>query len=131
MNIKIAFLSFFFFIPFCIFSSEIITRETLKGIVLDAQTNEPIPYASIFLTENNYGVITNEKGEFVLNTNKFTQMKSKVKVSCVGFKPVLVALTKNDTEIIIKLSSEVQVLHEVTVNKQKYRNRNNLAVELI
>ncbi|MDD4992305.1 MAG: DUF5686 family protein [Paludibacter sp.] len=119
------------FIPFSCFAAETNSNETLKGVVVDAQNNEPIPHASISLTDYGYGTQTNEKGEFVLNTSKFTQAKSKAKVSCVGFKSVWVALAKNETGITIRLTPEEQALHEVTVNKQKYKNRNNPAVELI
>jgi hypothetical protein len=137
MNIKTAVLGFFFsLVPiFCLSaeenSPEASTAETLKGVVVDAQNNEPIPYASVFLSDYGYGTKTNAKGEFSLNTSKFTQVKSKAKVSCVGFKPVMIALSKTDRGITIKLNSEAQALKEVTVNKQKYKNRNNPAVELI
>jgi hypothetical protein len=137
MNIKIAFLGICLsFAPFFGFSAETNSTEasaaeTLKGVVVDAQSNEPIPYASVFMPDYGYGTKTNAKGEFVLNTSKFTQAKSKAKISCVGFKSVFVALSKTDKGITIKLSSETQALREVTVNKQKYKKKNNPAVELI
>jgi hypothetical protein len=132
MNIKTALLGICLsFVPFFGFSSETNTPETLKGVVIDAKSNEPIPYVSIFLTEYGYGTKTNAKGEFSLNTSKFIQAESKAKISCIGFKTVLVALSKTDKGITIKLNSEAQVLQEVTVSKQKYKRKNNPAVELI
>jgi len=137
MNIKTALLGIFLSLaPHFGFSVETNSTkenavETLKGLVVDAQSNEPIPYASVFLSDYGYGTRTNVNGEFSLNTNKLTQAKSKAKVSCVGFKSVLVALSNTDKGITIKLNSEAQALREVTVNKQKYKNRNNPAVELI
>jgi len=131
MNIKTAILGTLLTLIPSFGFSETNSPETLKGVVVDAQSNEPIPYASIYFSDYNYGTKTNAKGEFSLNTNKLTQAKSKAKVSCVGFKPVLVSLSKADKGITIKLSSESQALGEVTVKKQKYKNRNNPAVELI
>jgi len=131
MNIKIAILGILLsFTPFFGFS-ETNTPEAMKGIVVDSQSNEPIPHASIFFPDYNYGTKTNEKGEFSLNISKFTQAKSKAKISCIGFKPTLVSVSKTDKSITIKLSSESQALGEVTVKKQKYKNKNNPAVELI
>lgn len=130
-NIKIAYIGIFLtFIPFFGFC-EINTNEILKGVVLDAQNNEPVPYASIFLTNNGYKTKADGNGKFNINITNLTLDKNKAKISCVGFKPEFILLSKNDKEVTIKLNPEEQNLHEVTVNKQKYKNRKNPAVELI
>lgn len=131
MNIKTAFLGIFLtLIPFFGFS-ETNSNETLRVVVLDAQSNEPIPYASIFLPDNGYKTRADAKGMFSINVSNLTLASNKAKISCVGFKPEFVSLSKTDKEITVKLNSLVQDLQEVKVKKQRYQRKNNPAVELI
>jgi len=105
---------------------------TINGIVLDAQTNEPIPSASITLTNYDELTKTNESGQFTLILESSGKLQnSKLKVSCVGFKTEIRSIPFDNKEIEIWLTSETHVLEGVTVKKQKYHNRNNPAVELI
>lgn len=131
MKIKtIIFGIFFSLMPFLSFS-ETKTNETLKGVVLDAQNNEPIPFASISLPDNGYKTKADAKGAFNINTSNLTLAKNKAKISCVGFKSAFISLSKTDKEITIKLNPETQDLKEVSVRKQRYKNKNNPAVDLI
>jgi hypothetical protein len=132
MNIKTILLGIILcLIPFFAFS-EPVPDQNIKGVVLDAQNNEPIPYASIFLPDYGYGTKTNSKGEFNISVNDFILSKNLAKVSCIGYKTAFVSLTKTSDNIItIKLVEETQNLQEVTVKKQRYQNKNNPAVELI
>src|SRR5665647_490892 len=131
MKIKtIIFGIFFSLMPFLSFS-ETKTNEILKGVVLDAQNNEPIPFASISLPDNGYKTKADAKGAFNINTSNLTLAKNKAKISCVGFKSAFISLSKTDKEITIKLNPETQDLKEVSVRKQRYKNKNNPAVDLI
>lgn len=131
MKIKIAILAFFLsIIPFSIFS-QADKSEVIKGIVLDAQTNEPIPSASIVLTNHKQVFRTNESGKFTIPLDPTITAKSQIKVSCVGYKTMWASLSMNKKEMEILLTSQSQALKEVTVKKPKYRNKNNPAVELI
>jgi len=66
MNIKTALLGIFLtLIPFFGFS-ETNSNEILRVVVLDAQNNDPIPYASIFLPDNGYKTRAYAKGMFIL-----------------------------------------------------------------
>ena len=117
--------------PFMVFS-QADKSVTINGIVLDAQTNEPIPSASITLTNYDELTKTNESGQFTLILESSGKLQnSKLKVSCVGFKTEIRSIPFDNKEIEIWLTSETHVLEGVTVKKQKYHNRNNPAVELI
>jgi len=130
MKTKIAILAIFLsFMPFMVFS-QADKSGIFKGIVLDAQTNEPIPSASIVLINHKQIFRTNESGKFTIPLDATISSKSQIKVSCVGYKTITTVLT-NDREMEILLTSQPQNLKEVTVKKAKYRNKNNPAVELI
>ena len=132
MNIKIAFLTILLLIMPVLVFSQADKSLTFSGIVLDAQTNEPIPSASITLSNHDELTKTNESGQFTLVLESSLKLQnSKLKVSCVGFKSETRSLPSDNKEIEIWLTSETHLLEGVTVKKQRYHNRNNPAVELI
>jgi len=131
MNFKTSILAIIFLhISFCSFS-QVEKSITFKGIVSDKETNEPLLYASIYLTEYGYGTSTDDKGEFSLTIKNFASNKNKLSISSVGYKTELFFLSTSKKEIDIKLVPQTQNLEEVVVTKQKYRNKNNPAVDLI
>ena len=96
MNIKTVIFGFLLILmPFLSFS-ETITNETIKGLVLDAQNNEPIPFASISLTDNGFKTKADAKGAFNINISNLTLAKNKAKISCVGFKSAFISFSKTD-----------------------------------
>jgi len=131
MKIRIAILTIFLcFVPFLVFSETDKSEVLFKGIVLDTQTNEPIPSASIALMDHGQVFRTNESGKFTIRLSP-TSTKKQIKVSCVGYKTEILTLPSDNKELEVRLTAQVQVLKEVTVKKAKYRNKNNPAVELI
>lgn len=118
------------FVPLLVFS-ETDKPEVIKGIILDAQTNEPIPSASIVLLNHEQVYRTNESGKFTIPLSASITARSKIKVSCVGYKTEILSLPADKKEMEILLTTQSQSLKEVTVKKSKYRNKNNPAVELI
>jgi len=132
MNIKATILTILLLLtPFLVFSQADKTI-VLKGTVLDAQANEPISSVSIRIMNKDEGTKTNESGQFTLVIKSSDRTSNgKIKVSCVGYKTEIIPFPTESKEIEIWLSSDTQVLNGVTVKKQKYRNKNNPAVELI
>ena len=130
MKIKILILSICLgFMPVTAFSNSE-NLVTYKGVVLDKQSNEPIPHVSIVLSDHGQVTRTNEQGKFTILVNPATK-KNQLNISCVGYKSVTVVLTDDKRELEIKLTPKIQDLTEVTVKKQKYHNKNNPAVDLI
>ena len=104
----------------------------LKGIVLDVQANEPIPSASVTLTNQDQGTRTDASGQFTLVLKSTDRAaNTRIKVSCIGYKTEIVPLPVANKELEIGLTTDTHALKEVTIKKQKYRNKNNPAVELI
>ncbi|PWI29185.1 hypothetical protein DI383_12120 [Flavobacteriaceae bacterium LYZ1037] len=83
--------------------------QQVSGKVL-TKTNEPIPYATIQIGEN-YGVITNEEGNFSITTEGFKPTDS-VYISCLGFEKSGLEL-KEFTSREYKLAEQVNELYEV------------------
>ena len=102
-----------------------------EGVVLDKTSNEPIPYVSIVMTYPGVVTRTNEQGKFKLVSKVNVSSKTRLKVSCVGYKTESVVLPFGSKELEIKLTPQSESLTEVTVKKEKYHNKKNPAVELI
>jgi hypothetical protein len=103
---------------------------TIKGVVTDAETDEPIPFAGVEINQKtrtttdlygNYSIVSKE------NNNK-------IKFSCVGYKTEFKSISPGKSQIInVKLKTSVTELEQLVVKpkKARYRNKDNPAVELI
>jgi len=125
---KLLLLSFFFL------SASILHAQTttVSGTVTDASNKKPISFVSVSFLGTSIGANTDNSGKYSLTTS---QQVTKLKVSFLGYKDVVVAVKPGITQIInVRLVSAENQLEEVTVRsgkKAKYRNKDNPAVELI
>jgi len=89
----------------------------LRGSIIDAQTNQPIPEATISIQAKNLFFPTDNKGRFDINTDKITNTDSVV-FSCIGYQSKKVKAGNMQTNSIIKLMPMVNML-QVGVNSPK------------
>lgn len=86
---------------------------SLQGYIRDSETNEPLPFASILVLENNKGASTNAEGNYTLSlpSGAYT-----LKISYIGYgdKEVKVNLKKNQNKNIY-LNTTVFTTEEVVV----------------
>ncbi|WP_341906839.1 DUF5686 family protein [Fluviicola taffensis] len=106
-------------------------KTVVSGIVTDAKTGEPIPFATVFYNESDFAAKTDSLGNFKLESfGVFT----RIQVLTTGYLPkgkdVQVGV---EQQINFSLEPEAKELDEVTVKARnyKYRNKDNPAVELI
>lgn len=111
-----------------IYSQHPTAPTTVKGMVIDSISHEPIPYAAIFFRGSDKGLLTNENGEFNMTTSaNFISLS----ISTMGYKEKEIYVDKGKTnELIIELVPTGVALKEVVVNykKDKYSKKNNPAV---
>jgi hypothetical protein len=93
--------------------------KILKGVILDKQSDEPIPYASAVFKKSGAGVLSDSLGKFVFQLQTWP-VGDTLEVNNVGYKPTLIpfAAAKDSASITIY----IEVLppqHQVTV-KAKY-----------
>ena len=98
----------------------------ISGIVRDAVTYEPIPYASVTAVGKAAGALTNEKGIFEITVDDNT---SKLQVACTGYDKANVNVQKGYINLYdIKLQPITTALKELVVQRKKYSKKNNPAV---
>lgn len=111
--------------PFSVFSQ-------IKGKVTDIATGEPVPYANVYYQkQRTIGTNTSQNGRYTLQS---PPVSDTLVFSFVGYKTHKVYV-KRGTQRTINVSLEDldRELDEVLVKpkKQRYRRKNNPAVELI
>jgi len=82
MSIKKGFYLLLFLTAFTSFS------QSIKGVVLDGKTNEPIESASVYFDNTTIGTSTNDKGEFSLPYKE--GIKSALIISYLGYQNVMI-----------------------------------------
>jgi len=84
----------------------------IKGVVKDSVTGKPIPYANIWVENENIGASTEENGEFVINTipNK------NLIFSALGFEKKTLKASQAQ---VVKLASKSYQLDDVVILKKK------------
>ncbi|MDE3249446.1 MAG: carboxypeptidase-like regulatory domain-containing protein [Bacteroidota bacterium] len=107
-------------------------RITVTGVVSDSTTGTPLSNVSVYF-KNGGGVRTDAQGAYFLQTE---QSPVYIEFSIIGYKKLRIPI-KQDTGMLVisvKLHATYSELSNVTVtkkNKQRYRNKDNPAVELI
>lgn len=118
-----------FFLPlsFSLFGQGV-TR--VKGQVFDANTQEPVSFATVSFKGTNVGVSTDLDGSYVIET-RFPS--DTLLVSFIGYVEQTVYIEKESkNEIDFHLESESLSIETVTVTskKKKYKKKNNPSLEL-
>ncbi len=92
---------------------------TAKGKVLDAQTNEPLPGATVQLQGNGKGTVTNLDGQFILD--KISQKKATLLISYISYQPAAIECDFSNQRTLIytiKLNPSTTKLEQVEVRGQ-------------
>jgi len=96
----------FIFIPFLAFS-----QSFVQGLVLDENTNKPLPFASI-ITNTNIGTLSDVDGKFELNSSENFK---EIIVTYVGYKSIHIEIEKSNKFVTIKLAPKIESLNEVLI----------------
>src|SRR5688572_8604479 len=89
------------------FSMTAFGQKMLKGIVIDAISNKPLPSVSIFLNNTSIGTKTDDEGKFQL---WIPQGKYEMIISSIGYETFITKIVANEESdfkrIELKLKSE-------------------------
>jgi len=93
-------------------------QQTIKGTVVDSETNEPIVGASVIINGTTQGAASDVDGRFSVTSNK---NNPTLKISFLGYKTSLVSAKGNGNTInmgTVSLSPDVNMLNDVIVTSQ-------------
>lgn len=101
----------------------------VEGYVVDSLKGDIIPFANISLFGTSEGMSADENGYFKFS---FEEDKNVLQISAVGFASYFETIKIGTSQRVkIQLVSTTTELQAVVIKKERYRNRNNPAVELI
>jgi hypothetical protein len=97
----------------------------IRGKVIDAANNEPIPFASVVIWNTTVGAMTDFDGNFL-----FTGVRPgyvEIRASSVGYKPYVsesvMVTNSNEVNFIIPLEATVVAINDVVVKASPFRKK--------
>ena len=108
-----------------------VSAQNIQGVVTESLTNEPIPYLSVFYEGKGVGSITDNDGNYKVETRKGW---NKLTFSAVGYVTKVVNIIPGVTKNLnVRMRPDDIMLDEVVVKpkREKYSRKNNPAVELM
>ena len=102
----------------------------IHGVVVDADTGEPIPYLNVYYDGKGVGTITNLEGKYTIS---YHAGWTKLTFSMVGYETQEILVSAKTSELNISMKEASQMLDEVIIRprKEKYSRKNNPALEMI
>ncbi len=88
--------------------------QTLKGIVLDHQTNLPIESASVYFDGTSIGTSTNSNGEFKIDIVQ--GVTSPLIISFIGYQKTIISNYESGKFYKILMSEDLNTLDEVVIS---------------
>lgn len=110
----------YFFLTAIIFFSvvQLQAQVTLKGTVHDAHTNEPVPYASVYLKSTGYGQTSDSAGNFSFRVSKL--VKDSLVVSYVGYQNAVTVVTGSSDNVALNIQMQRGGLNNAVIVKTSF-----------
>jgi len=113
-----------------IFGQSLHNLGTIRGIILDDATLQPIPFCNVYIKEINKGSVTDEEGKFSIE--KIPEGKYTLFVSYLGYEektiPELNILPNRTSYIEVKLIENTQILDNVEIKTYKYEKLKSMPI---
>lgn len=129
-GILLLLISIFFTSSLLAQSSDKLTR--IRGIVIDKETKEPLPFVAIAFKGTSIGTTTDFDGKYELSSQFATET---LEVSFIGYTTFTTTVKLGEKQLVdIELASEAITFDKevvVKAKKKRYRKKNNPAVDLM
>jgi len=122
-NISFPHTKYLYALIMCCFGAMVFAQDDfIQGRLLDAQTGEPIVFATIRVKDRAKGVISNQDGGFRIPT-RFKELGDELVISSMGYQKREIPITGLSPEYIniIRLDPGVLKLSEAVVSARKKR----------
>ncbi len=103
----------------------------VKGTVIDKDTKEPLPFATVGFKGTTVGATTDLDGVYELDTK---WASNQLEVSSLGYETKLIPVVVGEKQVVdVELESTALQIKEVVVKakRERYRRRDNPAVDLM
>lgn len=90
--------------------------QTLKGIVIDSETNKPVPFVNIGVLDKNIGTVSDINGKFSLTLKE----SETVRFSSIGYESFAKSFSEDALDLSIKLKPSTTMLSEVVITGRNF-----------
>ena len=119
--------NFSFLLSLCFIPQIALSQKSLIGQVVDALTEEPLPYVNIGLVEKNIGTVSDDAGYFELEAPLDQYADALLRFSMIGFEPQDFKLNDfvKQQILTVRLKEKTTALEEVvlTTKRNKYQTK--------
>jgi len=107
--------SFLILVVFNLYAQE---YHFINSKLLDKETRQPIPFASVSISSTTIGTAADSKGEFLLKVDQ-KYKNEKLKISCIGYltRHLPIDSLLNAPLKTVELTPDVNLLDEVVINQ--------------
>lgn len=88
-----------------------VSAQNLKGVVIDAGTNQPVPFVNIGVLDKNIGTVSDINGKFNLSLVG----EETVRFSSIGYEPFAKVFKEDNLKLTILLIPSTTLLNEVII----------------
>ena len=101
----------------------------IQGVVVDADSGDPLPYLNVYYEGKGVGTITDIDGKYSISSHPGW---TKLTFSMVGYRTQVITVSSKTTRLDVEMKPDL-VLDEVVIKpkKEKYSRKNNPAVEMM
>lgn len=105
----------------------IYSQVKISGVVFDTE-NKSIPFASVVFVGSTVGTVSDEKGQFYLESD---ENYTEIEVSFIGYQSKKMYVVRRDFDMKIVLEERSDELDEVVIYTGKIKNKGNPAVAIL
>ena len=93
-----------------------LSAQTVRGVITDSTTGEPLPSATVLYKDTFRGTIANLEGEFTIDVNNFP---ATLLIRYIGYKSEQIELrVQPEDTLFVRLSPSITELDEIVVTDQ-------------
>ena len=101
--------------------------SSIQGVILDRETEKPIPFATVKIEGSGQGTVADEEGKFELRN--ICAQEAHLMVSHVGYKPIVHHHDAYHNDPQIYLAQDDQLLESIVVEDSREEEMKSIAVQ--
>ncbi len=103
----------------CLFISTVIFGQDISGEIVDAKTNEPLPFSNVIWLKNQVGNVSDLEGSFSIPFYD----NDTLQISVIGYADLKIPSDEAKHQTVFKISKATEVLQGVNIEVKKRKKK--------
>ncbi|WP_436517068.1 TonB-dependent receptor [Ekhidna sp. To15] len=120
---------FLFFLSACAhaFAQDDSCSRKVSGLIVDLNSGEPLPFATVQIQDSDNGAIANDKGEFIISN--ICEEEIDLIVRFVGYKTIIHHHDFHHTDPVIYMAPDATLLESVVIEESQQGELQSLSIK--